>query len=83
MGESVIEIVERYLKGNGFDGLYSSLDGCGCKIGDLSAHACINADCEAGVLDLTGCGSECRDEHDYHIVPESRVRTATKEPTDG
>ena len=32
---NVKEIVEQYLRTNGFDGLYSELGECGCGIGDL------------------------------------------------
>lgn len=34
---TVKEIIEKYLKDNGFDGLYNPEDkeGCGCELGDL------------------------------------------------
>jgi hypothetical protein len=48
---NVREIVEEYLKANGFDGLAG--DECGCQIGDLApcGSECMNMDdCEPGYL---------------------------------
>jgi hypothetical protein len=43
---TVKEIIVKYLKENGYDGLcYTD---CGCDIDDLAPCDCINDDCEAG-----------------------------------
>jgi len=47
---NVKEIVQKYLKENGFDGLFNSGE-CACKIDDLAPCDCLNInDCESGYL---------------------------------
>ena len=46
---TVLEIVEKYLRDNGYDGLYLPGE-CACKIGDLAPCGEINEDCRAGVI---------------------------------
>ena len=43
----VKEIVEEYLKANGYDGLYNYV-GCGCALDDLDACGEISPCCEPG-----------------------------------
>ena len=44
---NVVEIVEDYLKKNGFDGLYN--DGnCACEIGELAPCDNMDSNCEPG-----------------------------------
>ncbi len=43
---TVAQIVKKYLKENGFTGLYS--DGCGCIIDGLAPCGTVDADCKAG-----------------------------------
>jgi len=45
---TVIEIIEKYLKENGYDGLYNERYECGCEIGDLAPCGEIGTDCKAG-----------------------------------
>ena len=45
---TVLEIVEDYLKRNGFDGLYNSELECGCSISNLNPCGDIKNDCTAG-----------------------------------
>jgi len=46
---TLIEIVEKYLADNGFDGLYSHQD-CACKKGDLFPCGSPFDDCKPGYL---------------------------------
>uniref|UniRef100_A0A6H1ZHK9 Uncharacterized protein n=1 Tax=viral metagenome TaxID=1070528 RepID=A0A6H1ZHK9_9ZZZZ len=65
----VSQIVEQYLKANGYDGLVSFAGECSCRIGDLMPcdYDCI-ANCEAGYKVPCTCGEGC----EFHI--------ATKKP---
>ena len=45
----VIQIVEKYLSENGYDGLYNEGD-CACLNGDLAPCGEIGGGCEAGYL---------------------------------
>lgn len=58
---TTLEIIEKYLEENGFDGLCSP-GKCACKTGDLATCYNIEPDCEAGYLDKCTCG-----EHDFVI----------------
>jgi hypothetical protein len=59
---TILEIVEKYLKDGGFDGLYNP-DQCACKTSDLSPGDCLEANCEPGYLQP---GDE---EYDWYIGP--------------
>jgi hypothetical protein len=64
---TVLEIIERYLRANGFDGLYS-LDGeCGCELGDLEPCCESVTHCRPGYR--CPCPPECGD-HDWHMCAE-------------
>jgi len=58
---TVKEIVELYLKSNGYDGLFNPGE-CGCLINDLVPCGQISEDCEAGYKGPCRCG-----EHDWEI----------------
>jgi len=58
---NVLEIIEKYLKENGYDGLYRE-DGCGCELGDLGSCDSCPLDCIPGYKIPCDCG-EC----DFHI----------------
>ena len=62
------DIIEDYLKKNGFDGLYRAGE-CACKVGDLfpCGGECVQ-DCEAGYL----MPCDCEDQHRFHIGPKRR-----------
>jgi hypothetical protein len=60
---TVQEIIEEYLKQNGFDGLYSS-SGCDCKLKDLMPCEEGMADCLSGYKISCNCGN-----HDFRIGP--------------
>jgi hypothetical protein len=64
------EIVEAWLKQNGFDGLYNSDAECGCLIGDLAPCGEIPLECTAGYKQP--CDESCGD-HDWHIGPKGEV----------
>jgi hypothetical protein len=51
---AVKEIVEKYLRDNKFDGLFT--DGCGCVVDDLAPCGNIRKKCKAGYKGLCTCG---------------------------
>ena len=69
---TVHEIVENYLKANGFDGLAG--DNCGCQLGDLfpcceSSLDCVPA-CKKMWDDLTDFEKEAYDDYyDWVMIP--------------
>lgn len=65
---TVREIVEKYLRENGFDGLFDEND-CACDIGGLFPCDEYFGECEPGYKTRCDCG-----DHDYHISPEKEVR---------
>ncbi len=50
---TVEEIVNDYLKANGYDGLYHTGAGCQCTAGGLALCAQISPSCQAGYLVMT------------------------------
>uniref|UniRef100_A0A6M3JQ24 Uncharacterized protein n=1 Tax=viral metagenome TaxID=1070528 RepID=A0A6M3JQ24_9ZZZZ len=56
------EIIQKYLKENGFDGLYSP-DECACIIGDLVPCCNSPMECQPGYKIPCGCGEG----HDFDI----------------
>ena len=58
---NVLEIIERHLKENGYDGLYHEND-CGCEIGKLAPCDSCPLDCLPGYKMPCDCG-----EHYFHI----------------
>jgi len=61
----LIEIVEKHLKENGYDGLFND-DQCGCAIGkDFMPCDQPSQDCEPGYLQPCDCGEGCG----FHIGP--------------
>lgn len=54
---NAIEIIEKYLKENGYDGLYRT--GCGCMIGELFPCANYPDDCKAGYKVPCDCEDGC------------------------
>ena len=63
----VSQIIEKWLKENGYDGLWS--EECGCEIGALCPCCCSESvlSCEPGYK--RPCPKECGD-HDFHIGPD-------------
>ena len=59
---NVREIVQKYLKENGFDGIYN--DECACLTDDLAPCSESMDDCEPGYRGPCDCG-----DHDWHIGP--------------
>lgn len=43
---NVRQIIEEYLKANGYDGLYNDVGECGCEIGDLFTCGFTEYTCE-------------------------------------
>jgi hypothetical protein len=64
------EIVEQYLRQNGFDGLYT--DECGCLLDDLFPCSAPAVDCQAGYKTM-GCSPECGLGCAFHVGPEKEV----------
>ncbi len=65
---NVKEIVEKYLKENGYDGLFHEGD-CGCEVGDLAPCDGSALDCEPGYK-IDGCSSECGAGCEFHFGPK-------------
>ena len=67
---NVKEIVESWLKQNGYDGLAG--DGCGCEVGDLMPCDLLHEiECEAGYKVPCSGGEDCPADGDcpWHISP--------------
>ena len=69
---NVHEIVEQYLRDNGFGGLVDKEAVCGCELDDLAPCDDMQAECIAGYKAGCTCGEGC----DFHIVER-------EEPQDG
>ena len=68
---NIQDIIEDYLKKNGFDGLYRE-DECACKIGDLFPCGGEGVlDCDAGYFGPCDCGEQ----HRFHIGPKKEGKT--------
>lgn len=64
---TVRKIVEKYLKDNGFDGLFE--DECGCQLSDLAPCSCESImRCEPGYKHEAKEG----DENDFYIRPDNK-----------
>lgn len=68
---TICEILKKWLKENGYDGLY--WDGCGCAIGDLMPCGEPNEDCSAGIFQPCNCGGGC----DFHLGPKPKLKRKT------
>jgi len=66
MNPTVKQIVEMYLRANGYDGLYNEDAECWCEVDNLDAEPtnCITNECCAGYTTTCDCG-----EHECHIGP--------------
>jgi len=62
---TVIEIMWKYLKQHGYDGLFNIDGNCACERADLMPCGEYSGDCEPGYEVPCDCG-----DHDYHIVKE-------------
>lgn len=60
----VIELLEKSLRENGFDGLVQEDNECACKIGELVPCESDFSNCRAGYLVPCSCGEGC----DFHIT---------------
>ena len=66
---TVTEIVKKYLKENGYDGLYS--EDCGCEVDDLAPCCEYGMECESGYrlpCDPKTCTAD--GDCDFHIGPK-------------
>jgi len=70
---TVSEIIEKYLKENGYDGLYNLNGECACEIGDLIPCVDYCGDCKPGYKKSDPSG-----EYDF-IISSSRPRTRKNE----
>lgn len=66
MNETIVEILEKWLMENGYDGLFG--DDCGCRIGDLMACGEPQIDCKAGYKVSSPDSSS-----DYQIGPKKEI----------
>ena len=64
------QMIEHYLKANGYDGLYreDGYDSCGCILDDFMPCGEIPDDCVAAFKRKCNCG-----EHDFHLVPSKKT----------
>ncbi|GAH92514.1 unnamed protein product [marine sediment metagenome] len=60
----VIQIIDKYLRKNGFDGLYN--DECGCELDDLAPCESMPNECKPGYKTKTPDG----DEEEWIITPQ-------------
>lgn len=58
---SVKEIVEKFIRENNFDGVYS--DVCGCLVDDLAPCGEMQETCRAGYKKKCDCSENC----DWHV----------------
>lgn len=66
---NVYKIIEKYLKQNGYDGLYNTIEDCDCSIDDgLGPCGQFNVCCIPGGKHRCNCGGN----HDYHITNRKR-----------
>lgn len=63
---NVRKIVRDYLVANGYDGLCSSWEPCGCELVDLMPCGCGVEDCVPGYKGPCDCEEGC----DWHMVEE-------------
>ena len=68
MEPTVRNIVELWLRCNGFDGLFNEDAECACSVDALEQCGAMSADCIAGYR-INGC--TCDKECDFHIVSVS------------
>ena len=71
MSISVQQIMEKYLKDNGFDGLFNEDGECACSLGDeLIPCGELCVECQAGYKVPCSKSDECEnyDPHDWHMV---------------
>jgi len=66
---TVKEIVTKYLKENGYDGLCHAECECACELGELMPCDEPCEECEPGYKVPCDCG-----DHDFHIVPEKEQK---------
>jgi hypothetical protein len=60
----VADIVDHWLRINGYDGLWHADGECACKVGKLDPGDCLTATCQPGYL--LPCPETCG-EHEFHI----------------
>jgi len=68
---TVREMVEKYLKDNGYDGLYAAGE-CACTLGELmpcGSGSYTVWTCEPGYF----CDSDVNDGFDFHIGPDKPI----------
>lgn len=63
------QIVEKYIRENGFDGLYCERWSCDCNLNDLMKCELIDEDCQPG-YQREANEMEKEAGHDYVITPE-------------
>jgi len=60
----VADVVDHWLRINGYDGLWHADGECACKVGKLDPGDCLTATCQPG--HLLPCPETCC-EHEFHI----------------
>jgi hypothetical protein len=66
---NVLKIVQKYLRSNGFDGLYHDND-CGCQLDDLGPCSCFCLECTPGYKKTVPPGFPVLDDVDFIIGPK-------------
>lgn len=74
--KSVREIVEAYIRENGFDGLFNSDLECACRVDDLEPCGCFSDECQVGCE--YPCPKSTCGEHDYHIGTRDAAEAAAR-----
>jgi hypothetical protein len=78
MSMSIYEIVEEFLRSNGYDGLCS--DGCACDLRDLMHCGCLS-ECRAGFYLPQDCwDDEEKDKAAFVIVEGDKLRPRDRRP---
>ncbi len=67
MGLNAGQIVEKYLKDNGYDGLFCSEEPCACLISDIAPCGEPNGECEAGYKTACDGSAYCDGKCEFHI----------------
>lgn len=78
------QIVEDWLKSNGYDGLFNADVHCGCKLDDLMPCGEPTSDCQAGYLvNNPGCSEGCNwhiQKDNPRVLPDGIGNTVKDEP---
>jgi len=69
---NVNDVLRKYMKDNGYDGLYEGGEGCGCSLDDFMPCGTCNGECEFGVKREATQEEKAVLEIEFMIVPKSK-----------